>query len=237
VLVRSDFATKHPELVIAFLKAMLEANRVYADKPEEMSERMQEWSGIEAEVSYMFHGPLGIQTVDPTLKPEYIKGLKTALDTLKLIKRTEGDFDVDKWVTDRYIRQAAKEMELDYDRRLKSYAPLPLTGADALTGKPIVEPKLAGQVWVKGEPKVRGYASPDSALAALKRLEAEKKDVRVALVHDRGTGFKLFADKAWYVVGAKGGTAAFLLRGSAEEYAKANGGSVAEFAAAKQAAR
>jgi len=198
---------------------------------------MQEWTGIEAEVNYMFHGPLGIQTVDFTLKPEYVKGLKTALETLKLIKRTEGDFDVDRWVTDRYIRQAAKEMDLDYDKRLRSYAQLPLGGNDALTGKPIADPKLTGQIWVKGETKVRAYGTPDSTLSALKKLEGEKREVRVAFVHDRGTGFKLFADKAWYVTGAKGGVAAFLLRGSAEEWAKGNGGAVVELAAAKQAAR
>jgi NitT/TauT family transport system substrate-binding protein len=237
VIVRSDYATKHPEIVVAFLKAMLEANRLYAEKPEELSEKMQQWTGIEAEVSYMFHGPLGIQTVDPTLKPEFVKGLKTALDTLKLIKRADGDFDVDRWVTDKFIRQAATEMNLDYDRRLRSYAPLALAGTDALTGKPIDDPKQAGQVWVKGEGKVRGYGTPDSTLAAIKKLDAEKKEVRVAFVHDRGTAFKVFADKAWYVTGAKGGAAAFLLRGSAEEWAKANGGSVVEFAAAKLAVK
>src|SRR6266851_5060517 len=235
--VPSDYAQKYPEIVVAFLKAMLEANRLYAEKPEEFSEKMQEWAGIEAEVNYMFHGPLGIQTVDFTLKPEYVKGLKTALETLKLIKRTEGDFDVDRWVTDRYIRQAAKEMDLDYDKRLRSYAQLPLGGNDALTGKPIADPKLTGQIWVKGETKVRAYGTPDSTLSALKKLEGEKREVRVAFVHDRGTGFKLFADKAWYVTGAKGGVAAFLLRGSAEEWAKGNGGAVVELAAAKQAAR
>jgi NitT/TauT family transport system substrate-binding protein len=237
VIVRSDYAQKYPEVVVAFLKAMLEANRLYAEKPEELSEKMQEWTGIEAEVNYMFHGPLGIQTVDFSLKPEFVKGLKTALDTLKLIKRTEGDFDVDKWVTDRFIRQAAKEMDLDYDKRLRSYAQLPLTGTDALTGKPIGDPKLAGQIWVKGESRARAYGTPDATLLALKKLEGEKRETRVAFVHDRGTGFKLFADKAWYVTGGKGGVATFLLRGSAEEWAKANGGAVVELAAAKQAVR
>jgi sulfonate transport system substrate-binding protein len=237
VLVRSDYAEKYPEIVVAFLKAMLEANRLYAEKPEELSEKMQQWTGIEAEVNYMFHGPLGIQTVDFTIKPEYVKGLRAALDTLKLIKRAEGEFNVDKWVTDKFIRQAAVEMKVDYDKRLRSYAPLPLTGTDAFTGKPIDDPKQAGQIWVKGEGRVRGYATPEATLGALRKLEAEKKDVRVAFVHDRGTGFKVFAEKAWYVTGAKGGDAAFLLRGPAEEWAKTYGGSVVDFAAAKQAVK
>jgi NitT/TauT family transport system substrate-binding protein len=236
VIVRADYVQKYPEIVVAYLKALLEANRLYAERPEEMSEKMQEWAGIEAEVNYMFHGPLGIQTVDFTLKPEFVKGLKIALDTLKLLGRTEGDFDVDRWVTDRFIRQAAKEMDVDYERRLKSYAPMPLTGTDALSGKPIAEPKTAGQIWVKGEAKVRPYATVDSLLLALKKLEAEKKDVRVAFVHDRTSGFKLFADKAWYVTGGKGGTAAFLVRPAAEEWAKSNGGAVVELGAARHAA-
>jgi len=57
VQVRSDYAEKYPEVVVAYLKATLEADRLFREKPEELSEKLAQWTGIEAEVYYAFHGP------------------------------------------------------------------------------------------------------------------------------------------------------------------------------------
>jgi NitT/TauT family transport system substrate-binding protein len=57
VQVRSDFAAKYPEVVVAYLKATLEADRLYREKPEEISEKLAAWTGVDAEVYYAFHGP------------------------------------------------------------------------------------------------------------------------------------------------------------------------------------
>ena len=102
------------------------------------------------------------------------------------------------------------------------------------TKKPVKDPKNAGQIWVKGEPKVRLYSSIAATFAALAKLEAEGKAVRVAFVHDQGSGNKLFADKVWYVKGKKD-LAAFLLKKSAEDYAAKNQGQVVGYAEARKA--
>ena len=52
---------------------------------------------------------------------------------------------------------------------------------------------------MKGEAKVRAYATPQSTLAALAELGRQGKAVRAAFVHDRETGVKLFADRAFFV--------------------------------------
>ncbi len=57
VLVTGAFADKYPELVVAFLRAALEADRLVAANPEKLSELIQSVTGVEAEVDYMFHGP------------------------------------------------------------------------------------------------------------------------------------------------------------------------------------
>jgi NitT/TauT family transport system substrate-binding protein len=81
---------------------------------------------------------------------------------------------------------------------------------------------------VQGEAKVRAYATPQSTLAALAALEKAGKKTRVAFVHDRETGLKLFAGKAWYVQDPKDvSVAAFLLRERAESWARAHDGRVA----------
>jgi NitT/TauT family transport system substrate-binding protein len=234
VQVRSDYATEHPEIVVAFLKATLEADRLFREKPEELSEKLAGWTGVDAEVYYAFHGPRGIQTRDYSLKPEYVEAIKKAQDALKVLKKVDKEIDVASYVNDRFIRQAAQEFGYDYDARLKDYAALPFTANALDTNAAIAEPNLAGQIWVKGEPRVRLYSTPEATFAALKELEGAGKNVRVTFVHDRVSGNKLFADKVWYVQ-KDGKLSAFLLKQSAQDWAAKNGGAVLGFAAARAA--
>ncbi len=76
VQVRSDYAEKYPEVVVAYLKAGIEGDRLLREQPEKLSQEHEKWTGIEAEVFYSFHGPHGIQTRDYTFKPEVL----TAID-------------------------------------------------------------------------------------------------------------------------------------------------------------
>jgi NitT/TauT family transport system substrate-binding protein len=233
VQVRSDFAEKYPELVVAYLKATLEADQLLRNNPEELSEKLAGWTGVDAEVYYAFHGPHGIQTRDFSLKPEYVKAIQKAQQALKVLKKVEKEVDVATFVNDRFIRQAAKELGYDYDARLKDYRPLPFTGNALDTHAAVKDATLAGQIWVKGEPKVRLYSSVQATFIALHKLEADKKAARVTFVHDRVSGNKLFADKVWYV-NQKGTLSAFLLHSAAAEWAAKNGGEVLSFAAARQ---
>jgi NitT/TauT family transport system substrate-binding protein len=187
-------------------------------------------------VNYLFHGPLGLQTRDVSWKPEFRAAANTALKTLKLLKKTDLEFDANDYIDDSFIRAAYKQAGLDYEAKLKNYSKSPLNAKDAKTGKAITDPLLVGQVWIVGEPKVRHYALLDNALEAAKATEAAGKKVRVVYAHDRNTGIKLFANQAWFVRDAKGALAAFLLKDDADAWAKAKGGAVLDFAAAKTTA-
>lgn len=226
---RSDFAEKHPEIVVAYLKATLEADRLLREDVEGYSERLAKWTGIEAEVYYAFHGPHGIQSRDYTLKPEFVQAIRSAADTAKVLKKINRDLNVDTFVNDTYIRQAAKEYGYDYDARLKDYSPVPFTSKDFVTGKVVTDPKAAGQIWVAGEQKVRLYKDIPSTFAALDQLKKEGRNVRVTFVHDRSSGLKLFADKVWYVRNGND-VAAFLEKEKASQWAKSNGGAVQAYA-------
>ncbi len=234
VQVRSDYAEKYPEIVVAFLKASLEADRLYRESPEELSEKLAQWTGVDAEVYYAFHGPQGIQTRDYSLKPEYVNAIKKAQESLKVLKKVTKEVDVDnQYVTDRFIRRAATEFGYDYDARLEEYKPQPFAGNAVDTNAPVSDPTLAGQIWVRGEPKVRLYSTVDATFAAAKLLKAEKKELRVVFVHDRVSGNKLFADKAWYVKGGAG-LSAFLLKPAAAEWAKKHKGTVLDYEAVQK---
>lgn len=231
IQVRSDYAQAHPDIVVAFLKATLEANRLYEADPEGLSEKLAKWTGVDAEVYYAFHGPRGIQTRDYSLKPEYVTAIRKAQDALEVLKKVDRRIDVGRYVDDRFIRRAAEEFGLDYDARLRNYEPLPFTSDAIDTGAPVKDPNLAGQLWVRGEPRVRLYSSVAATLRALGQLGAAA--VRVTFVHDRLSGNKLFADKVWYVHSGKE-LSAFLSKSAADDWAKNHAGNVVGFDAARQ---
>jgi len=233
-LVAADYAKQYPEIVTAYLRASLEADQLIAAEPEKYSELIEKVTGVEAEVNYLFHGPLGLQTRDLTWKPEYRKAVATAIDTLKLLKKTDKGLDVDKFVDDQYIRAAFKQSGQDYDKALTNYSPAPLKANDAITGKPITDFKRLAQIWVRGEDKVRHYSSPEEALKALASLEKEGKDIRAIYAQAADSGIKLLASQAWFVRNDKGEVNAFLLKDQAVAYASANGGTALDFASVNQ---
>jgi NitT/TauT family transport system substrate-binding protein len=230
-LVDAVYARKYPEIVVAYLRAAIEANRLMSDDPEKYSLLIQKVAGIEAPVDYLYHGPLGIQTRDLTWKPEYRQALATAIDTLKLLKKTDATLDVDTFIDDRYIREAFKESGLDYDAQLKNYAKSPLKANDSVTGKPIRDFNDVAQVWLENEAHVRNYSSPEEALVAIAKLRQSGDKLRAVFMHDHASGLKLFANQAWYVKDAHGAIAAFLLRSGADQYAQRVAGKVVDYAA------
>jgi NitT/TauT family transport system substrate-binding protein len=232
-LVDADYAEKYPEIVVAYLRAALEADQLVAKEPEKYSELMAKVTGVEAEVQYLFHGPLGLQTRDLTWKPEYRQAVATAIETLRFLKKVDNSLDVKTFVDDRYIKAAFKASGLDYEASLGNYAQLPLNAKDAATGEEIKDPKRVAQIWIKDEPLVRHYATAENAFKALKALEGEGKSIRVFYAQDRESGIKLLGNQAWFVRNEGGEIGAFLLKENAEKWASANGGDVLDFAAAK----
>ncbi|MEM5424558.1 ABC transporter substrate-binding protein [Paraburkholderia ferrariae] len=236
-LVDAAYAQKYPEVVVAYLRAAIEANRLIAEDPEKYSLLIEKVTGIEAPVDYLYHGPLGLQTRDLTWKPEYRQAVATAIDTLKLLKKTDVNLDANTFIDDRYIREAFKESGLDYDAALKNYARQPLAANDALTGKPIRDFLAVTQVWVANEAHVRNYANAAEGFAALAKLEQSGSKVRAVYVQDHDSGQKLFASDAWYVRDAHGDVTAFLQKTGADAYAQHTSGAVVDYAVAKTGAQ
>ena len=235
-LVDAEYARKYPEIVTAFLRAALEANRLITAEPEKYSELIAKVSGIEAEVTYLFHGPLGVQTRDLTWKPEFRQAVKTSIETLRHMTRSAVDLGGPAFVDDRYIRAAFRQAGLDYEAALTNYAKAPLTRKDAGTGKTITDVTRVAQIWVEGEPLVRHYATVEGAFSALRKLENSGSKIRVVYAHDRNHGLKLLAAGAWFV-SAKDQTSAFLLKQAALDWAAKHGGKVLDYDAARNARR
>ena len=237
VVVRKDFAEKYPEIVTAYLQALLEANQWLRDDPKGAAEQIEEWTGIEKEVVYVFLGPGGIHTVDPTIKPQWIEALHTdyaVLERIGLVK----PLTFEGWVNDSYIRQAFADAGLDYDAQLARFDNYQPTGEDPVCGTAVGDPALAGQIWVEGG-DITSYSSPTCTLKAASLLEAEGKTLGATYLVDHALGIRLFADAAFYVVGGdpeKPEIVPFLLKADAESFAAETGGKLATYPEALAAA-
>lgn len=228
-LASKSYAQQYPEIIQAYLRATIEADQLIRKEPEKYSELIAAKTGIPAEVVYLFHGPLGVQTRDLSWKPEYKQATQTAVDTLKYLGRDDVDINVNQFIDDQYIKKAFQSAGLNYAQQLKNYARSPLVAKDALTQKPIQSFDRVTQIWVKGEAKVRSYATPETAFADLNKLKQSGKNIRVVYNQDRHLKIKLLANLAWYATDKNGQISAFLLRGDANNWAKTHGGKVYDF--------
>jgi NitT/TauT family transport system substrate-binding protein len=231
VVVRKDFATEYPEVVVAYIKALMEANAWVRANPTAAAAKIEEWTKIEKEVAYLYLGPGGIHTLDPTIKPRWLDTIKTGHEVLTRLNRVK-PLDIAAWVDETYVRRAFADLKLDYDAQKQTLANYDIGGTDALCKQPITRPKEAGEVWVDGSP-IAPHASPLCTLAAVRKAQAAGKKVRVAYVYDKALGIKVFADKAFYAVNAsdpkKPVIVPFLLKKDAEAHATSLGGKLASY--------
>ncbi len=234
VVVRTDFAEKYPEVVVAYIKAIIAANQWFRADPKAASEKIQEWTGINKEVVYIFLGPGGNMTLDPTIKPPLIDAAAADVKVLQSLGRMK-EFHPKKWVDDSYIRKAYADMKLDYDAQLASTKNYEVSGQDKFCNKPITDPRKSGEVWVDDQ-GILPFSSATCTLGAYADFKAKGKKIDVAYVFDTARGIKLFADQAFYAVSGND-IAPFLLKKDAETYAAKIQGKVLGFEDAVKAAQ
>jgi NitT/TauT family transport system substrate-binding protein len=233
VVVRTDFAEKYPEVVVAYIKAIIAANQWLREDPRRAAEKIQQWTGTNKEVVYIFLGPGGNMTTDPTIKPALIDAAATDVKVLQKLGRMK-EFDPKKWVDDSYIRKAYAEMHLDYDAELASTTNYEISGEDKFCNKPITDPRKSGEVWVDDK-GIMPFSSAACTLGAYADFKSKGKKIDVTYVFDTARGIKLFADQAFFAV-AGSEIAPFLLKKDAEAYAVKISGKVLNFDEAVKAA-
>ncbi|HEU0202604.1 MAG TPA: ABC transporter substrate-binding protein [Burkholderiaceae bacterium] len=216
VVVRKDYAAKYPEIVLAFMKAVIDAGDWVRADPVRAATMLEKWTGVEKEVQYLYFSKGGTLTLDPTIKPKWIEALK--LDHTVLVKeKAIPPLDFDKWITDQYIRAAYKALGRDYEKDL------------ALIHDPKAENKKLppAELWHAQ----KGIVSFPSVVSMLKEAESYKKAgaLRATYVYDQTTGLKIFGHVAFYVKGKDGAVTAFMRKTDAEKYAQASGGVLAQF--------
>jgi NitT/TauT family transport system substrate-binding protein len=234
VVVRKEFAEKYPEAVVAYIKALMEANDWVRKNPKAAAEKIEQWTKIEKEVAYIFLGPGGIHTLDPTIKPRWVDTIKTAHGVLGKLGRVK-EFNVEAWVDERYVRQAFKERGQDYEAQKQTLANYDIEGKDPVCKVPVTRPKEAGEIWL-ADGEIVPTSSPACTLAGIRQYEAAGRKVATAYVFDKALGIKVFADKAFYAMDVRDArnpqAVPFLLKKDAEAAAAQSGGRLATYAEA-----
>jgi NitT/TauT family transport system substrate-binding protein len=213
VVVRQDFAEEHPEVVVAFIKAIVEAGDWIRSNPMEAVEQMEKWTGVEKEVLYIYFSEGGHLTLEPTIKDEWIEALKfnhTVLEREQAIP----PLDFDAWITEDYIRTAFAELGLEYE-------------ADKAV---VVDPVVANagrpnEIW-HARDGISSYDTMPAFLEAVAEFEATGAKLNATYVYDKETGLKLFGKTAFYVHTPDGGYETFLRKPEADAFAAEIGGEV-----------
>ncbi|MEI6000417.1 ABC transporter substrate-binding protein [Paraburkholderia bengalensis] len=238
VVIRKDFGQKYPEIVTAYIKALMDANDWVRRNPAQAAEKIQSWTGVNKEVAYIFLGPGGIDTLDPTIKPRWVAALKTDYAVLRKLEMVK-DLDIDRWVDNSFVRQAFRETGRNYDAQLASFSNYQVEGTDPVCHAPIADPSRAGQIWIDGGDIV-SFSSAACTLAGVDRYRAQGKKLNAVYLMDDRLGVKVFADAAFYTLGgadkAKPDIEPFLLKRDAEASAKKSGAKVVDYKQALNAA-
>jgi len=217
VVVRKDYAEKYPEIVVAFMKAIIDAGKWVKEDPIRAANMLEKWTGVEAEVQYLYFGKGGTLTLDPTIKEKWVDALK--FDHTVLVKeKAIPPLDFGKWIDDKFIRTAYKDMGMDYDADLKYIR-------DPKTENMKLPP---AELWHKTKGIIT-YPTVSEMLAAAKTFKTDGS-LRASYVYDNVTGLKIFGKIAFYVKDKKGAYIAFMRKPDAEKYMASNGGTLERFA-------
>ncbi|MEM9681859.1 MAG: ABC transporter substrate-binding protein [Pseudomonadota bacterium] len=216
VVVRTDLAEENPELIVAFLKAVIDAGHWIDEDPMRAAENLEKWTGVEKEVQYLYFSKGGHLTLDPTIKPAWIDALKFNHGVLAKEKKIP-PLDFDAWITDEYIRAAYKDKGMDYDAAEKD-----------VHDPAVAHKELPMEVWHARE-GIKNYPEVKTFLKAVSDFRSVGQKLNATYVYDEATGLKLFGKMAFYVKDKDGDFTTFLRKKDADAFAAKSGGTVIGF--------
>jgi NitT/TauT family transport system substrate-binding protein len=193
VVLREKYADEEPEVVDAFLTAQNRATDYIHENPMESALTVSEITELDAEVVYLFNGPGGIVTFDPTIKEPLVDSLGEALPFLEDLGALQ-ELDVDEFTNDTYLREVYGD---GYDEDAASTDnPSAVSGTDEVCETEVDDPMTASEAWFEDQEETVPAATPT---CLLRLITSEDADLRVAYVPDAATGTKMFAEFASWV--------------------------------------
>jgi ABC-type nitrate/sulfonate/bicarbonate transport system substrate-binding protein len=106
--VNTEFARKHPEVVVAFLRASIRAGRLANENPAFAAQYFQKTTGYH-DVRHIERLITGINLV-PQLSERNLRALEVQKNFLLEHGYIKNDFDVRDWADDRYLKEALRSL-------------------------------------------------------------------------------------------------------------------------------
>ncbi|MFI1465431.1 ABC transporter substrate-binding protein [Nocardia carnea] len=195
IVARKQFTAQQPEVIDAFLQAMQQTNDYLTANPLAAAQRISDITGIEPEVAYLYNGPNGLVSFDPTIKKEFGDSLAQVKNFLVERGSVAEDFDIAGFRNDSYLR---KLLGADFDRiTADTTNPSKLNGVDEICRIPVDDPATASEVWFEGQDTTAVSATPS---CLLRRIAGADNPIRAGYVPAADTATKLFADHAVWVI-------------------------------------
>jgi NitT/TauT family transport system substrate-binding protein len=194
VVARHAFTAAHPEVMRAFLESLRDTTDYLNQHPLCGGQRVAKITGIAPEVVYLYNGPGGLVTFDPTIKQPLVDALDADLPFLKDLGSVK-DLDVGKFVNDSYLRRIYGPSYTSARARVSN--PDPVKGQDPVCHAAVDDPATASEVWFAGQKSTRVAATPT---CLLRQIAAHNGDVRAAYVPDAKNGTRMFATAATWVL-------------------------------------
>jgi NitT/TauT family transport system substrate-binding protein len=213
VVVREELAKENPEVVVAFLKAVIDAGEWVREDPIRAAENLEKWTGVEKEVQYLYFSKGGHLTLEPTIKDKWVEALQFNHGVLAREKKIP-PLDFGEWIKDDYIRAAYKEKSLDYEKDLKD-----------IHDPKVAHKSLPMEIW-HAKDGIKSYPTIAEFLKAVAEFNKVAQKLNATYVYDEATGLKLFGKMAYYVQAKDGVMSTFLRKQDADEYAAKVGGKV-----------
>lgn len=186
VVVTKAFADRYPEIVTAYIEALIATqNWIYKD-PVLASTKMARFSMIPKEVLYLYFSKGGYLVPGTSFNPLWIKTLEYDHGILRKYAQIP-TLNFAEWVKPDYMKAA--------------YAALHMNYAKDAAAKP-VNPKsdigMPSELWVEGA-GISRYPSIAAMVAAFKAAKNAHRKIDATYVYDAATGIKMFGDYASYV--------------------------------------
>ena len=109
-------AEEHPELVIAYMKAMIKVGR-WANEHKHAAAAILNRQTFYLDVEHTYEGIKHVEMV-PSLNAQNMECIRIGKDFMLSHGYIKNDFDVNKWAAPQFLEQAAKELlEEDWERK------------------------------------------------------------------------------------------------------------------------
>ncbi|MEY2334690.1 ABC transporter substrate-binding protein [Acidithiobacillus ferrianus] len=184
-VVTASFADKYPAIVVAYDKAVIDADRWISSNPYQASKMIAKWTMVPKEVLYLYFSHGGYLTLDPKITQKWIKTLQY---DHQILAKNAGipALNFNEWVNPKYQEIAYKQLGLKYG------------SAHKVVYNPKDNINLPPEIWVQGG-GIQKYGSVGSMLMAAKADIKAHKKINATYVYDHTTGLKLFGNYAYYV--------------------------------------